>query len=71
MTYKQFGEWCNARAADGHWSYSIAIVCCQEYSKVVKLSFLKRRKKFKEEIPKEYQEIVDSVNAYYNLNRKV
>lgn len=71
MTYKQFGEWCNARAADGCWSLDIAILCCEIYSKVLKLSFFKRRKKLKEEIPKGCQDIVDAINAHYNLNKDV
>lgn len=71
MTYKQFGNWCNARASDGCWPFSIAIMCCEEYSKVLKLPFFQRRKKLKEEIPEEYQYIVEEINAHYNLNKGV
>ena len=67
MTYKQFGNWCNKRAADGCWPLSIALTCCEEYSKVLKLSFFKRRKKLKENIPEEFEEIVEVINNCYNL----
>lgn len=67
MTYKEFGKWCNARAADGCWSFQIAILCCEEYSKVTRLPFFKKRKQLKENIPQSYQEIVDFVNEHYGL----
>ncbi len=67
MTYKEFGKWCNARATDGCWPVQIAIMCCEEYSKVTKLSFFKKRKQLKKIIPKSYQDIVDFVNNHYGL----
>ena len=67
MTYKEFGKWCNKRAADGCWSFLIASACCSEYSKVMKLPFFKRHKKLRENIPEEFEEIVDAINKHYNL----
>ncbi len=67
MTYKEFGNWCNKHAADGCWPLSVALTCCEEYAKVLQLPFFKRRKKLKEDIPEEFEEIVEINDNHYNL----
>ena len=67
MTYKEFIGWCNRRAADGYWPLTIALTCCEEASKIHKLSFFKRRKMMKTEVPKMYTDLVESVNDYYGI----
>lgn len=47
MTFKQFTNWCNERACDGHWGMLEAIVCMDIGTKINKLPFWKREKAWK------------------------
>ncbi len=48
MTFKQFCNWCNERAADGCWGYEEALICIQAHDKIFSLPFWKREKIWKE-----------------------
>lgn len=48
MSFKEFDEWCNARACDGMWSLDIAINSCIILDKMFKTPIWRRRKKWKE-----------------------
>ena len=67
MTYKKYINWCDDRAMDGRWPLTIALICCGEANKVYQLSFWKRHKKMKTEIPQEYTDMVNFVNKHYNI----
>lgn len=47
MTFKEFREWCNLRAADGCWSMETAIFCLGLATEINKLWFWKREKEWK------------------------
>ena len=67
MTYKEFGDWCNQRAADGCWGFQIAIICSEMYTNVLKAPFWKRKKIWEQEYKATAEEIVAVVNDYYSI----
>lgn len=52
MKFKEFADWCNDRAADGHWSMQTAMVCIDILNIVLKHRFWRREKVWKEEYEK-------------------
>ena len=64
MTFKEFDEWCNARACDGMWSIGIAIACSDILGEMFKISIWRRRKKWKEFEPAVVQ-IVEFCKQHY------
>jgi hypothetical protein len=48
MTFKEFDEWCNARACDGMWGIDIVIRSGIILDKMFKTPIWRRRKKWKE-----------------------
>ena len=48
MSFKEFDEWCNARACDGMWSLDIAINSGIILDKMFKTKIWRRRKMWKE-----------------------
>ena len=39
MKFKEFEKWCNDRAADGYWSFNIAMVCIRIVEEVLQQPF--------------------------------
>ncbi len=54
MTYKEFLKWCNDRACDGYWGFTVAIDCASICDAIYAQPFWKR-KKFWNEINKDNQ----------------
>lgn len=48
MTFKEFDEWCNDRAADGCWGYIEAVTCVDIMRQMFDTPFWKRKKKWAE-----------------------
>jgi len=47
MKFKEFVNWCNDRACDGHWSSSTAIFCIDIVCGIRKKPFWSREKEWK------------------------
>ena len=63
MTYKEFKEWCNDRAADGCWGMTTAMVCIDIIGKINRLPFWKRNRIWKEDYESDVVEgIVEPIN---------
>lgn len=64
MTFKEFSNWCNMRAADGCWGYVTACICIEVIHDVRKQPFWKRekywRKKYEDDVA---TKIVNPTNA--------
>lgn len=56
MKFKEFKKWCNNRAADGYWSFNIAMVCIRIVEEVLQQAFYKREKFWKEKYEKDVVE---------------
>lgn len=56
MKFKEFKKWCNNRAADGCWSFNIAMVCIRIVEEVHQQPFWKREKFWKEKYEKDVVE---------------
>ena len=63
MTLKEFDDWCNERACDGHWGMNTAIICVGIIRAVYKIPFWKRKKVWNEEYREIAEEIVKVTNA--------
>ena len=48
MTFKNFSDWCNLRAADGCWDMTSALACTEILNKVRQKPFWKREKVWKQ-----------------------
>lgn len=64
MTFKEFDEWCNARACDGMWSIDIAIVSSSILNQMFKTAIWRRRKKWKDFEP-DATKIVERCKQHY------
>ena len=64
MTFKEFDEWCNDRAADGCWGYIEAVTCVDIMFQMFDTPFWKRKKKWAElnASNRIYEEIVKPTN---------
>lgn len=47
MTFKEFVNWCNCRAADGCWGLNEAMICVTLVCELKKQPFWKRTKEWK------------------------
>ena len=48
LTYEEFQNWCNQRAADGCWGSSVAIICMHIISTMQNTHWWNRKKRWKE-----------------------
>ena len=63
MKFKEFLEWANDRAADGFWSYQIAVVSSAIIDDVRKIPFWKRERIWRDKFEKDVlDELVTPVN---------
>lgn len=62
MTFKEFCDWCNARACDGCWGSLTAIACIDLMSMIRHTPFWKRKKAWKEIEQQVLDEIVNPIN---------
>lgn len=58
MTFKNFSDWCNQRAADGCWDMPSALACTEILNKVRQKPFWKRERVWKQLYKKS---VVDSI----------
>lgn len=65
ITFKEFSEFCNARACDGKWDFSTALVCCDVMREVCKEKPLFRKNKAREQ---KWQNIK---GEYFNLDSEI
>lgn len=47
MKFKEFGNWCHNRAADGCWDMLTAMACLDLYAKTKKIPFWKREREWR------------------------
>lgn len=57
MKYKEFKNWCNARAFDGCWGMKEAVICIEIMKDINNRPFWKRKRK------KKWQELENEVVA--------
>lgn len=69
ISFKEFSDWCNRRAADGKWGMSNAIECSQLCSDMYKVFFLKREKVWKEKYEPHMRELVNEIERKIELDR--
>ena len=62
MTFKEFVSWCNARAADGCWSFSRAVYCLEVIDDVRSVPFWRRKKKWREYEQMVVDYVVEPIN---------
>lgn len=63
MSYKEFREWCNKRAADGCWGSNTAIICLNILKEIEQEKFWRRNKLWKEKFEEEVvRDIVNPIN---------
>jgi hypothetical protein len=63
MTFKQFTQWCDDRACDGHWDMLTAMVCIDLHDRVMLIPFWKREKTWKNKYMNQVlNEIVNPIN---------
>lgn len=62
MTFKEFCDWCNARACDGCWGALTAMTCIDLMSRIRHTPFWKRKKSWKEIEQQVLDEIVNPIN---------
>ena len=62
MTYRQFRNWCNDRAADGCWGFKEASLCCYVITEIQKLPFWKREKAWSGEEKFLVNNIINPIN---------
>ena len=48
MTYREFSDWCNRRAADGCWSSETAVFCLWVLKEIENQHFWKKSRKWQE-----------------------
>lgn len=48
MKYKEFNDWCNKRACDGHWGMNVAIFCTDIIKQIESCLFWNKERKWKE-----------------------
>ena len=64
MTYKEFKEWCNDRAADGCWGLNEAKHCIAIYDDIRdNFHFWQREKRWRELEPYIVEKIINPTNA--------
>ena len=61
LSFKEFSDWCNRRAADGKWGMANAIECSQLCSDMYNVFFLKREKVWKEKYEPHMRELVNEI----------
>lgn len=44
MTFKEFTNWCNDRAADGRWGFATAVICLEVQRSVRAVPFWRRKR---------------------------
>jgi hypothetical protein len=69
ISFKQFSDWCNKRAADGKWGMTNAIECSQLCSDMYKVFFLKREKVWKEKYEPHMRELVNEIERKIELDK--
>jgi hypothetical protein len=69
ISFKQFSDWCNKRAADGKWGMTNAIECSQLCSDMYKIFFLNREKVWKEKYEPHMRELVNEIERKIELDR--
>ena len=63
MKFKEFEDWCNARACDGCWGISAIVICTNIMRDVREQPFWKRQRYWQEQYEKEVLEkIVNPLN---------
>ena len=62
MKFKEFVNWCNARACDGCWGMLEAIACINLINEIMKIQFWKREKIWKENYEQQVlEEIINPI----------
>ena len=62
MTFKQFKQWCNERAADGCWGSHDALYCINLIETMMKIPWWKRKKVWKQIELKVLSAVVTPIN---------
>ena len=72
VTFKEFAEWANRRAADGQWGLQTAAVCCELIADIYKqtrhIFFKRRREKKQEELFEYYKPFDFNMDAEIELD---
>ncbi len=68
ISFKEFSDWCNRRAADGKWGMSNAIECSQLCADMYKVFFLKREKVWKKKYEPHMRELVNEIERKIELD---
>lgn len=45
LSFKEFNDWCNQRAADGKWGYNEAIICIDIIRRINEIPIYRFRKR--------------------------
>ena len=69
ISFKQFSEWCNKRAADGKWGMANAVECSTLCSDMYTVFFLKREKVWKEKYEPRMRELVNEIERKIELDK--
>lgn len=63
MTFREFADWCNARACDGCWGMGTAIYCAEIIREISAVPFWRRRKVWEAIRVQVEDEIVNPINT--------